>query len=216
MGLFDSILNSAKTSLESSIKGSVKHTVNSAKKGIEQGAAKAVTKAFTDKKKTFTYNVIPANVGELKVLKEADMKDPFGVVALTILAINVLADNREAGMEMLEFLNGPADVCPRDKQFIHDRFDEGSNYIARSYFKGALPKNNYTPEKPYTIEVEEHAHSKDNLDEGYMKLAVRSGGADSERYVVLRTKPSTGEWFLWEFSGLFVGVRIPVEQDAWA
>ena len=36
------------------------------------------------------------------------------------------------------------------------------------------------------------------------------------RPVKLRQKPSTGEWFLWEYSSPLSGIRIPASQDPWA
>ena len=212
MGLFDSLINSAKSNISSSINSAVNKSLND----VSKKAEKAVQNAFTNKTKSFSFSSIPGSLNELKALKEADMKDPFGVAALSVLALNALAANKEAGLEMIEYLNGPADISPRDKQFIDDRFRDEKGYVVRSYFKGAVPSNNYTPSAPYTIDVEEQAHSKDTINEGYMKLFLHSGGADSDRYVVLRTKPSTGEWFLWEYSGLLAGIRIPVEKDAWA
>ena len=32
----------------------------------------------------------------------------------------------------------------------------------------------------------------------------------------LTQKPSTGEWFLWEYSSPLSGIRIPASQDPWA
>lgn len=212
MSIFDSLLNNAKKSLEGQVNSAIRKTVSEAK----NKAAAAVQKSLTHSSKTFTFNAIPASLTELKALKEADMKDPSGVAALTILVMNALALDREAGVEMLEYLNGPSEVSPSDRQFVQDRFMDGKDYVPRSYFKGAVPANNYTPDRPYTIVIEEQPHSKDNFSEGYMKLFVRSGGADSERYIVLRTKPSTGEWFVWDYSGILADIRIPVEKDEWA
>ena len=45
-------------------------------------------------------------------------------------------------------------------------------------------------------------------EEGYKKFDVKSGGADSPRQVVLRSKPSTGQWFLWD-QFLLSGIRKP-------
>ena len=42
-----------------------------------------------------------------------------------------------------------------------------------------------------------------------------SGGADSARQIKLRTKPSTGQWFLWE-QFLLADIRKPVSADPWA
>ena len=40
-------------------------------------------------------------------------------------------------------------------------------------------------------------------------------GADSARQIRLRTKPSTGQWFLWE-QFLLSDIRVPVSADPWA
>jgi hypothetical protein len=164
--------------------------------------------------KTFRFDALPKNTDELKALPEADMKDPYAAAALAVAALCEFPENREASYEMINYLKGPADLSPMDKQFIRDRFMDGKDYLPFSYFEGAVPGNNYTPDKPYTISVFDNPHSREN--EGYIRLFVRSGGADSERPVTLRNKPSTGEWFLWEFSSLLVGIRIPVKDDAWA
>ncbi len=216
MGLFDSIVNSAKRSLKSNINSAVNRAVNEAGRELEKKASEALTDAMTLKTQEFSFAKLPGNVDELKALKEANMKDPYAVAALTILSLNVLAADRKSGFEMIEYLNGPSDVATRDVQFIEDRFRDGKDYVVRSYFKGAVPSNNYTPDEPYTVEVMKRAHSEDTLKEGYLKLFLHSGGADSDRYVVLRTKPSTGEWFLWEYAGLLAGIRIPDKEDAWA
>ena len=61
----------------------------------------------------------------------------------------------------------------------------------------------------------ENPYARDNIDEGYLTLQVESGGADSPRQIRLRTKPSTGQWFLWE-QFLLSDVRVPVSADPWA
>ena len=94
--------------------------------------------------------------------------------------------------------------------------EDGKDYLGPSYFAGAVPANDYTPASPWAITVEAQVHSRDQLSEGYIKLFVASGGADSPRGVTLRTKPSTGEWFIWEFSSVLSGIRAPLAKDDWA
>ena len=36
------------------------------------------------------------------------------------------------------------------------------------------------------------------------------------RPMKLRQKASTGEWFLWEYSSILSGIRIPAAEDPWA
>ena len=66
----------------------------------------------------------------------------------------------------------------------------------------------------YTVSLTENPYSYSV--EGYVKLFLRSARANSERPVVVRLKPSTGQWFLWEQSSVLMGIRIPVAKDSWA
>ena len=114
---------------------------------------------------------------------------------------------------MLNFLRGPRPLSIHEQQFIRDRFMDGKDYLVKSYFKGATPANNYTPDVPYVLEFSDNVAPF--AEEGYKRLDIRSGGADSPRQITLRLKPSTGEWFLWE-QYILVGIRVPVSQDPWA
>ena len=162
---------------------------------------------------TITFNSLPKNLDEMKALPQADLKSPEGTAALTVAALCVYPDNAEECYRMLDFLRGPRPLSNMEKQFIRDRFMDGKNYLARSYFKGATPKNEYKPDEPFTLVFSDSAAQI--AEEGYKILNVKSGGADSPRSITLRNKPSTGEWFLWE-QMLLAGIRIPESQDAWA
>ncbi len=153
---------------------------------------------------------IPACLKEMKSLPEASLKNPFKTAALTICAFCVYANNADDGIEMLNYLKGPQELTIYDKQFIKDRL-EGKMYIPFSYFKGAYPENEYTPSKPYMIEVQSNAYSY--TEEGYAKLYVQSGGADSLRSITLRRKGD--QWFLWE-QMILADVRRPRSADPWA
>ena len=52
-------------------------------------------------------------------------------------------------------------------------------------------------------------------NENWATLWVKSSGADNERQIKLRRKPSTGEWFLNEIQCLS-DVRPPASEDPWA
>ena len=162
---------------------------------------------------TITWNSLPKNLDEMKALPQADLKSPEGTAALTVAALCVYPENAEECYRMLDFLRGPRPLSNMEKQFIRDRFMDGKNYLARSYFKGATPKNEYKPDVPFTLVFSDSAAQI--AEEGYKILNVKSGGADSPRSITLRNKPSTGERFLWE-QMLLAGIRIPESQDAWA
>lgn len=164
---------------------------------------------------TVTFAKLPENLDEMKAMPEASLKEPQYAAALTLAALCVYPKNKEAALEMLGFLQGPrGEVSPYDRQFIADRFRD-SDYVPRSYFAGATPENNYQPSMPYTVTFFENPYSRNDFDKGYLTLHVKSGGADSPRQIKLRTKPSTGEWFLWE-QFVLVGIRVPAATDPWA
>ncbi len=155
---------------------------------------------------------VPSNIDEFK--SKINFKDSYNVVAYTILALCVYPHNKEFSIEMLNYLKGPAELSSYDKQFLSDRF-AGKDYLALSYLNGATPENNYNPSEPYIVTVNKTPHSEDAISEGYLQLYVKSSGADTERGIRLRNKPSTGEWFLWEYF-ILAGIREPKANDPWA
>ena len=161
---------------------------------------------------TVTLRQIPTTLAQLQAMPEASLQRPEYTAALTIAALCVYPINKEAALEMLNYLQGPRGVTPYDKQFLADRFRD-KDYVPRSYFAGATPQNNYEPSEPYTVTVFENPYSRGQ--DGYLTLHVRSGGADSPRQIKLRNKPSTGQWFLWE-QFLLADIRQPVSADPWA
>lgn len=165
-----------------------------------------------NKSETFTFTALPESVDQLKALPEASLDSPFKTAALTVCALCTYAADKQIGIEMLNFLKGPKPLSPFEISFLDDRFRDGNTYVPFSYFKGATPDNNYTPSEPFTITVSSNPYS--NANEGYMKLFIRSGGADNPREIVMRMK-GDGKWFLWE-QFLLVGIRIPKSADPWA
>lgn len=165
-----------------------------------------------NKSETFTFTALPESVEQLKALPEASLDSPFKTAALTVCALCAYAADKQIGIEMLNFLKGPKPLSPFEISFLDDRFRDGNTYVPFSYFKGAIPDNNYTPSEPFTITVSSNPYS--NANEGYMKLFIRSGGADNPREIVMRMK-GDGRWFLWE-QFLLVGIRIPKSADPWA
>lgn len=195
---------------------------NFAKKAAE-AAASAVKQAVGNTTKKVTFSALPTTVEEMKAMPEFTLKDPYVVAGLTLLALNAYPVNPEQCFAMLDVLKGPVPLSNADKSFVKDRFSD-KDYVPRSYFEGATPENDYTPaefkdEKGndcVAVTVKENPYSRDN--EGYLRLMLKSGGADSERPLTLRNKPSTGEWFVFSdsFYGLLAGIRAPKSANPWA
>lgn len=165
---------------------------------------------------SFSFPALPKTADELLALPGVSFQDPFSVAAMTVCAFCRYPEDPEACFAMLDAIKGPQPLSTMDKAFIKDRFFDGKTYVPRSYFMGATPENDYTPQQPYTIRVSESVHSRDQFNQGYIVLYLRSGGADSERPVTLRHKPSTNEWFLWNHVGILADIRIPKSSDPWA
>lgn len=161
---------------------------------------------------TFTFDSLPQNLEEMKAMPEAELKSPYQTAALTVCALRVFAANQAAGVEMLNFLRGPRPLNGQDISFLRDRFRGNRGFIVDSYFAGAVPDNEYTPDKPYRLTIFDDAHSYDA--EHYVRLNLTSGGADSPRVIKLREK-ADGTWLLWEQS-LLVMIREPKSADPWA
>lgn len=161
--------------------------------------------------KTYTFYNLPENLEELKALPEANLKDPYGVAALVMAALCRYETNPADCFEMLNWLKGPEPLSNYEKQFIRERLD-GKAYKPRSFFQGATPANNYTPSNPYKFTPVSSPYTFQNA--GWASIRVRSGGADSERFIKLRQKGSTGEWFLNEIQCLS-DIRTPANENPW-
>lgn len=160
----------------------------------------------------FAFTALPESLAEMQALPEADLNNPFKTAALTVCALCAYAADRAIGTEMLNWLRGPRPLTGQDLSFLNDRFRGGRNYVPFSYFAGAVPENGYTPSQPFTVSVCSDHNS--GAEQGYMKLFIPSGGADSPRPIKLRMK-GDGRWFLWE-QYLLPDIRTPKSADDWA
>ena len=144
----------------------------------------------------------------------ADLSRPEMTCTLFLAALQLYTRDANAGTEAMNVLRGPRPMTPYDAQFLRDRL-RGKEYLPLAYFEGAAPENSYTPAQPYVLNVLPDPRPQD-MEPGYLRLFLRTAGADSPRPIKLRQKPSTGEWFLWEYSSPLSGIRIPAAQDPWA
>lgn len=188
MGLFDNILGNS-----------------------NESTSPANTKVLSDKE-TFTLAALPESLAQLQALPEASLDSPFKTAMLSLCALCAYAANKQIGIEMLNWLRGPRPLTNSDIAFLDDRFRDGKTYVPFSYFAGATPDNDYRPNQPFTATIETNPYSAAN--EGYMKLFIRSGGADNPREIVLRMK-GDGRWFLWD-QFLLLSIRDPKSADPWA
>ncbi len=162
-------------------------------------------------KKTFVFSALPENLAQMQAFPEAERKTPYQTAALTICALCAYAADKAIGSEMLNWLRGPRPLSNFDLSFLDDRLRDGKTYVPFSYFQGATPDNDYLPSQPFCLILESNPTSDDI--QGYFKVTVRSGGADSPRSIQLRQK-SDGTWLLWE-QYLMSDIRLPKSKDPW-
>lgn len=166
----------------------------------------------SQKSATISFAALPESLAQLQALPEASLDTPFKTAALTLCALCAYAAEPTIGIEMLNYLRGPAGPMSNyDLSFLKDRFMDAGVYIPFSYFDGAKPENDYTPSEPFTVTISAGPYAYQN--DGYATLDIRSGGADSPRQITLRQKGN--QWFLWE-QRVMVGVRKPKSLDPWA
>lgn len=192
MGLFDKLKNTAASAVG--------------------GAVNNAAMSIGNKSETFTFTELPESLAQMQALPEASLDSPFKAAALTVCALCAYAADKNIGTEMLNWLRGPRPLNGMEISFLNDRFRDGKTYIPFSYFEGATPDNDYTPSEPFRITVQSTHVSGE--EQGYMKLFIPCGGADSPRPIKLRMK-GDGKWFLWE-QYLLTGIRTPKSADPWA
>ncbi len=148
-----------------------------------------------------------------------DRTNPANVAALFVNISSSYDINNDSNfIELLQFLMGEYQpISPMMRQNIKDRMIQNNkyNYIGKSYFKGATPDNDYTPNIPYEVEVIENDYSR--LEDGFIKLWLKSGGADSLRPITLRLAKD-GNYYIWSdsFIGLLTDIRKKESENPWA
>jgi len=142
----------------------------------------------------------------------ASFNNPYEVAAYAVAAFIRYTENQPEGEAMLNKLKGPEPLNNFGKQFLRDRL-RGKEYVARSYILGTSPENGYKLQAPYNVKVESNPYSFQEAH--YARLLLTSSGADSPRFITLREKASTGEWFLWAYEGVLSDIRQPKGASAW-
>ena len=156
---------------------------------------------------------IPESLPEFEALA-AGQRTPEKISALFLCALSLFDRNMADGVSAMNLLRGPKPMTPYDAQFLRDRL-RGKAYLPLAYFEGATPQNGYKPNVPYVLNVLSDPRPQD-IEPGYPRVFLKTAGADSPRPMKLRQKASTGEWFLWEYSSILSGIRIPAAEDPWA
>ncbi|ORX65031.1 hypothetical protein BCR32DRAFT_272871 [Anaeromyces robustus] len=93
---------------------------------------------------------------------------------------------------------------------------EKYKYLGKAYFKGASPKNQYTPEYPPSVVLEDDKHQEKSNSYGgteliIYKVKINFAGADSERRLSVYKDKEDGQWYIYgdSFMGFVVDIKRP-------
>ena len=179
------------------------------RKNKKKSATNSEINTNGNKSETFTFQSLPESLDELKDFSEATLDTPFKTAALTLCALCAYSKDEEVGKEMLNWLKGPQPLSNAEIQFLKERIT-GRTHVPFSYFAGAKPDNDYTPDEPFTLTISDNPYSYQN--QNYAVMHLKSGGADNSRQIKLRKKGN--QWFLWE-QFVLVDIRAPKSADPW-
>lgn len=167
---------------------------------------------------------LPRTVDAFVALQAEVARTPEGGAAMMVAALWLMAEDDEAGRQVLAVAVDPGRLQPggggtggrrlgnRDLSLIRSQVG-GRGHVLRSYLAGATPENGYRlPEPPYRLACSANPYSGDPAS-GAFKLFVASSGADSPRPVTLR-RGEDGLWRAAEWSSLLLGVRQPAAPEA--
>ena len=173
-------------------------------------AAEAVTVEAADGGIRVTFEQLPKTAQDLEALLALyPQSDARHAGAFFLASLVRYVDSAEDGLAMIDLLRGPRPVNDMDKDFLKDRLRE-KTYLPRAYFEGAAPDNDYTPDIPLTLMVYDDPMK---AEDGYLYIQVATTGADSRRRITLREKD--GQYYLWEYSNVLTGIRLPASLDPW-
>ena len=183
---------------------------DSGERAEKYDAEKAVKVESVDGGIKVVFEELPQTAEDLEALLALyPQSDARNTGAFFIASLVRYVDSTEDGLAMIDLLRGPRPMNDMDKNFIRDRLRDKA-YLPGAYFQGAAPENNYTPDTPWTLMVYDDLME---AEEGYIYIQVSTTGADSRRRITLREKD--GQYYLWEYSNVLTGIRLPASEDPW-
>lgn len=171
---------------------------------------------------TVTFDKMPRNFAEFEKFQAQYCTEPQGAVAAFIVAMNIYVHNKEEGKRCFDAVAYQS-YCI-DMSLIKDKIGrDGSDgyaqpFLPRAFFRGATPQNNYTPEKPYKVDVAvNNGRPYQRLSSAkapVIYLNVKTKGTDSGIRGVEVVQPKGKEYFyVLNVAGLISQVKFP-DDDA--
>ena len=158
---------------------------------------------------------LPANYKEFKARYQAEAKTPQGAVKLYFEGVFAFInpEARTEGGKMLRYAmyaDRPIERSTYYAAFVERMKDPDYNYAFRSYAEGATSENNYSM-NPDNFKIRFADKGKKDPG-GYLRLGLRSSGADSPRGVWVK-KYDDGLWYVINNAATCVQVKEPKAEQ---
>ena len=155
------------------------------------------------------YAALPKTYAEFKARYQEEAKTPRGAVKMYFEAVFACLDpaTRDEGSKMVRYAlhsDRPIERSHNYATFAERLRDPGYAYIFRSFAEGTSPENNYAMSPDNFNLMFENAWEDPG---GYLRVALRSSGADSPR--VVWVKDYDGLWYVVNNAATYVEVRKP-------
>ena len=158
---------------------------------------------------------LPKNYKEFKARYQKEAKSPEGAVKLYFEGVFVFMnkETRDEGAKMIRYSlrsEVPIERSTYYSTFVERMKDPDYNYVFRSFAVGATPENDYkmSPEK-FKINFAGKAVKDPG---GFLRLPLKSSGADSLRYVWVKKFEEDGLWFVINNASTYSQVREPKSE----
>lgn len=155
---------------------------------------------------------LPETMEEFEARVAEKALEPKQAVKLWFDAVFVYLNvDKELGAQMITLMT--KDKEWQKKTYFMAALKERP-YIFRSYAKDSSPDNDYemNPNKyELVVEKTDRKPYADKEEDEYVKMFLKSSGADSARPIVFQ-RNIRGEYKVYEFSSIYVGIRPPKTQ----
>ncbi len=158
---------------------------------------------------------LATSLAEFQAQITAKASDPKAAVKLWFDAVYVYTGgNKELGEQLITEMCKDKEWKRSTSYFINAL--DNQPHIFASYAKGTSPANRYQMDPSnYELVFEGSVNQKpfaDKAEGEYVKLFVRSSGADNARPITLQ-RNNSGQYKFYEFSSICVGVRPPQQAE---
>ncbi len=154
---------------------------------------------------------LPKTYKEFKERYQTEGTTPEGAVKLYFEGVFAYmnAETRKEGAKMLRYAlhsDRPIERSTHYATFVERMKDPDYNYAFRSFARGSSPENNYAMNPDHFRIMYAGKFTRD--PGGYLKVPLRSSGADSPRIIWVK-EYEDGLWYVINNAATYVQVQIP-------